>query len=57
MCGFSLFFLNYSTFLTKPGIHVEDLFVLPDYRRQGIGKSLLTYLAELAVEQGVGRLE
>ena len=55
--GFSLFFFNYSTFLTKPGIYVEDLFVLPDYRRQGIGKSLLIYLAKLAVKRGVGRLE
>lgn len=55
--GFSIFFLNYSTFLTKPGIYVEDLFVLPDYRRQGIGKSLLIYLAQLAIKRGVGRIE
>ncbi|MGP0128867.1 MAG: N-acetyltransferase family protein [cyanobacterium endosymbiont of Rhopalodia musculus] len=55
--GFSLFFFNYSTFLTKPGIYVEDLFVLPDYRRKGVGKSLLIYLAQLAVKRGVGRLE
>ncbi|XTZ19369.1 MAG: N-acetyltransferase family protein [cyanobacterium endosymbiont of Rhopalodia fuxianensis] len=55
--GFSVFFSNYSTFLTKPGIYVEDLFVLPDYRRQGVGKSLLIYLAQLAVKRGAGRLE
>jgi GNAT superfamily N-acetyltransferase len=55
--GFALFFHNYSTFLTKPGIYLEDLFVLPEYRRQGIGKALLTKLAQIAVERGCGRLE
>ncbi|MBV8887798.1 MAG: GNAT family N-acetyltransferase [Chroococcidiopsidaceae cyanobacterium CP_BM_RX_35] len=55
--GFALFFTNYSTFLTQPGIYLEDLFVLPEYRRQGIGKALLTHLAQLAVERGCGRLE
>lgn len=55
--GFALFFYNYSTFLTKPGIYLEDLFVLPEYRRQGIGKLMLQYLAKLAVERGCGRLE
>ena len=55
--GFALFFCNYSTFLTKPGIYLEDLFVLPEYRRQGIGKEILTYLAQLAVERDAGRLE
>lgn len=55
--GFALFFHNFSTFLTQPGIYLEDLFVLPEYRRQGIGKALLTYLANLAVERGCGRLE
>ncbi|BAB75949.1 N-acetyltransferase family protein [Anabaena sp. FACHB-709] len=55
--GFALFFHNYSTFLTKPGIYLEDLFVLPDYRRQGIGKALLTKLAQIAVERDCGRLE
>lgn len=55
--GFALFFENYSTFLTKPGIYLEDLFVLPNYRRQGIGKALLSYLAQLALERGAGRLE
>ncbi|GAP96242.1 GNAT family N-acetyltransferase [Leptolyngbya sp. NIES-2104] len=55
--AFALFFYNYSTFLTKPGIYLEDLFVLPQYRGQGIGKALLTRLAEIAVEQDCGRLE
>ncbi|PSB16442.1 N-acetyltransferase [Phormidesmis priestleyi ULC007] len=55
--GFALFFHNYSTFLTKPGIYLEDLFVLPEYRDQGIGRALLTYLAQLAVDRGCGRLE
>ncbi|KJH72811.1 GNAT family N-acetyltransferase [Aliterella atlantica] len=55
--GFALFFPNYSTFLTQPGIYLEDLFVLPEYRRKGIGKAILTYLANLAVERGCGRLE
>lgn len=55
--GYALFFYNYSTFLTKPGIYLEDLFVLPEYRKQGIGKALLTHLARLAVERGCGRME
>lgn len=55
--GFALFFHNYSTFLTKPGIYLEDLFVLPEYRRQGIGKSLLTKVAQIALERDCGRLE
>ncbi len=55
--GFALFFHNYSTFLTKPGIYLEDLFVLPEYRRQGIGKALLTKVAQIAVERDCGRLE
>ncbi|QYX32902.1 GNAT family N-acetyltransferase [Sphaerospermopsis torques-reginae] len=55
--GFALFFHNYSTFLTKPGIYLEDIFVLPEYRRQGIGKALLTKLAQIAVDRNCGRLE
>ncbi|AFZ56038.1 GNAT family N-acetyltransferase [Anabaena cylindrica FACHB-243] len=55
--GFALFFHNYSTFLTKPGIYLEDLFVLPEFRRQGIGKALLTKIAKIAVERDCGRLE
>ncbi len=55
--GFALFFYNYSTFLTKPGMYLEDLFVLPDYRGRRIGKALLTYLAQIAIARGCGRLE
>ena len=55
--GFALFFPNYSTFLTKPGIYLEDLFVLPEYRRRGIGKAMLGYLGKLAKDRGAGRLE
>lgn len=55
--GFALFFHNYSTFLTQPGIYLEDLFVLPEYRRQGIGKALITAVAQLAVNRNCGRLE
>jgi len=55
--GFALFFHNYSTFLAKPGIYLEDLFVLPDYRGKGLGKLLLSYLAKLAVDRNCGRLE
>jgi GNAT superfamily N-acetyltransferase len=55
--GFALFFTNYSTFLTRPGIYVEDIFVLPEYRRRGIGKQMLIYLGKLAIERKAGRLE
>ncbi|MEB3339536.1 GNAT family N-acetyltransferase [Okeania sp.] len=55
--GFSLFFHNFSTFLTQPGIYIEDLFVLPEYRGQGIGKQLISYVAQLAVSRNCGRLE
>ena len=55
--GFALFFHNFSTFLGRPGIYLEDLFVLPEHRGQGIGRMLLAHLARLAVERGCGRLE
>jgi len=55
--GFALFFHNYSTFLTRPGIYLEDLFVLPEERGRGYGKALLAGLARLAFERGCGRLE
>lgn len=55
--GFALFISNYSTFLTKPGIYLEDLFVLPEYRRRGIGKAMFAYLGKLAIERDAGRLE
>jgi GNAT superfamily N-acetyltransferase len=55
--GFALFFPNYSTFLTKPGLYLEDVFVLPEYRRQGIGTAMLSYIAKLAFDRDAGRLE
>ncbi len=55
--GFALFFHNFSTFLARPGIYLEDLFVRPAYRGHGIGKALLQHLAALAIERGCGRLE
>ena len=55
--GFGLFFQNYSTFLTKPGIYLEDLFVLPEYRRRGIAKGILMHLADIAIARDAGRLE
>lgn len=55
--GFALFFHNFSTFLGRAGIYLEDLFVLPEYRGRGHGKALLKKLAEIAVERGCGRLE
>ncbi|MEN9232007.1 MAG: GNAT family N-acetyltransferase [Thermostichus sp. DG02_5_bins_236] len=55
--GFALYFRNFSTFLTRPGIYLEDLFVLPEFRGRGIGKALLVRLAQEAVAQGYGRLE
>lgn len=55
--GFALFFHSFSTFLGKPGIYLEDLFVLPAFRGKGIGKSLLSFLAETAVFRNCGRLE
>ncbi len=55
--GFALFFHNFSTFLGRSGIYLEDLFVLPEYRGKGCGKGLLKELAKIAVERGCGRLE
>ena len=55
--GFALFFHNFSTFLGRPGLYLEDLFVVPEWRGRGIGKRLLVHLAELAVERGCGRME
>ena len=55
--GFALFFHNFSTFLGRPGIYLEDLFVDPEMRGRGIGRALLSFLAQLAVERGCGRLE
>jgi GNAT superfamily N-acetyltransferase len=55
--GFAVFFANYSTFLGRPGLYLEDLFVRPQARRLGIGRALLEYLARLTIERGWGRLE
>lgn len=55
--GFALFFHNFSTFLGRAGIYLEDLYVKPEYRGKGYGKDLLKKLASIAVERGCGRLE
>lgn len=55
--GFALYFTNYSTFLAKPGLYLEDLFVKPEFRGRGVGKSLLAHLAALANRRGYGRME
>ncbi len=55
--GFALFFHNFSTFLGRPGIHLEDLFVRPDHRGAGHGRALLGELGRLAVARGCGRIE
>lgn len=55
--GFAIFFTTFSTFLCKPGVYLEDLFVEPGHRGHGIGKALLVRLAALAVERGCGRFE
>ena len=55
--GFALYFHNFSTFLGRAGIYLEDLYVKPEYRGKGYGKAILKKLASIAVEQGCGRLE
>lgn len=55
--GMALFFTNYSTFLTQPGIYLEDLFVLPAFRGRGIGQALLRHLAGIALARNYGRFE
>lgn len=55
--GFALFFHNFSTFLGRAGIYLEDLYVKPEYRGKGYGKAILKKLAQIAVERGCGRLE
>src|SRR5580704_11602166 len=55
--GFALFFHNFSTFLGKSGLYLEDLFVRPAHRGRGIGKSLLSHLAAVALERGCGRFQ
>ena len=55
--GFALFFHNYSTFLGRPGVYLEDLFVNPEFRGKGIGRSILQHLAKIALDRNCGRLE
>ena len=55
--GFALYFFNFSTFLAKPGLYLEDLFVRPKWRRHGVGRALLSRLARIAIERGCGRME
>jgi GNAT superfamily N-acetyltransferase len=56
-CGFALFFHNFSTFLGKPGLYLEDLYVRPAARGRGLGSYMLAWLARLALERGCGRFE
>lgn len=55
--GFALYFYSYSTFLAKPGLYLEDLFVLPETRSLGVGKRLLSELAKIALKENLGRME
>ena len=55
--GFAIYFFNYSTFLAKPGLYLEDLFVKPTFRGVGLGKALLLHLAKIANDRGCGRME
>lgn len=55
--GFALYFFNYSTFLAAPGLYLEDLFVRPEFRGRGYGKTLLLHLAKIANARGCGRME
>lgn len=55
--GFAVWFYNFSTFVGRPGLYLEDLFVLPDWRGRGIGRALMGHLARLAVARGCGRME
>lgn len=55
--GFAFYFFNYSTWVGRPGIYVEDLFVLPQFRRKGIGRELLRQVAAIAIENGCQRLQ
>jgi GNAT superfamily N-acetyltransferase len=57
VAGFALYFHNFSTFLAKPGVYLEDLYVRPQFRGQGCGEALLRHLARTALERGCGRLE
>jgi len=55
--GFALYFFSFSTFVGRPGLYVEDLFVRPEFRKRGLGRLLLAHLARVAVDRGCGRME
>jgi len=55
--GFALFFHNFSTFLGKPGIYIEDIYVKPEYRSKGLGRAFFSFIAKIAVERNCGRIE
>lgn len=55
--GFAVWFYNFSTFVGRPGLYLEDIFVLPEYRGRGVGRALIGHLARLAVARGCGRME
>jgi GNAT superfamily N-acetyltransferase len=55
--GFALYFYTFSTFLGRCGIYIEDLYIMPEYRSQGIGKKLFSHIAQIATEQSCGRIE
>ena len=55
--GFALYFFSFSTFLAKPGVYLEDLYVRPRWRRHGIGRRLMAFVAKVAVDRGCGRME
>ncbi len=56
-CGYAILFDNYSTFLCKPGLYLEDIFVLPDFRKNGVGKAFFDYLVDYAKDHDYGRIE
>ena len=55
--GYALYFYNFSTFLGKPGLYIEDVFILPEYRAKGYGTKIFRYLAKTALEEGCARME
>jgi GNAT superfamily N-acetyltransferase len=55
--GFAIYFYNFSTFLGRPGIYVEDVYIRPDFRRHGFGGAVFKYLAQKAIQEGCGRME
>lgn len=55
--GFAIYFISFSTFLAKPGLYLEDLYVRPEWRGRGLGRKLLAHLARIAIDRGFGRME